>query len=438
MALTGHPNDVRSIPESRLDRLTGPARIRVLRCHEADGVAGRLRGADEGRRDHVPPLWLDSPVEPADLFWAWCGAGSPADGRIARALVERARAALGVGPPAGSAVERRWQIDAAAGGAGATDDPDAAAVARALVAADVGEPDDVAGTVRRGLDALPPGTADRFRRVARVWGAACRPIIVRCTGPEADWGPTIRWLVQAVEGSPEARLLVVADADAWARLEHMPDAHCLAVLRDGLAKADDLAADSSDKDGSTDEESAASRRRRAARGSNSRPSAAELAARYSLDALRARTARAVARAARAARRPEPAAPSRRTKRAMAAARSHAEALLYKALAADPRTAGRFALNAAGGFRFGRREAEIDLLCGSLGMAVEVDGHFHFQDTAAYRRDRRKDDLMQRHGLFVLRFLAEDVPGRLDGIVGRIAEVVVLREKQRGMTPPGRG
>jgi hypothetical protein len=95
MSLTGHTNGLRSVRKLRQDLLTGPARIRVLRCREADGVVGRLRDADEGRRDHVPALWLHAPAEPADVFWAWCGAGSPADRRVARGLVNRARAAGG-------------------------------------------------------------------------------------------------------------------------------------------------------------------------------------------------------------------------------------------------------------------------------------------------------------------------------------------------------
>jgi hypothetical protein len=113
------------------------------------------------------------------------------------------------------------------------------------------------------------------------------------------------------------------------------------------------------------------------------------------------------------------------------ARSLAEALLFAALQADARTAGLFALNADGGFEFGGRAAEIDLLCGSLGVAIEVDGYFHFQDTAAYRRDRAKDWLMQRRGLWVLRFLAEDVVDDLEAIVGRVAEAVALRRPTGG-------
>ncbi len=108
------------------------------------------------------------------------------------------------------------------------------------------------------------------------------------------------------------------------------------------------------------------------------------------------------------------------------ARSLAEALLFAALESNPTTAGLFRLNADGEFPFGNRPAEIDLLCPTLSVAVEIDGYYHFRDPAAYRRDRAKDWLMQRHGLLALRFLADDVTDDLAAVVGRIVEAVDLR------------
>ena len=43
-----------------------------------------------------------------------------------------------------------------------------------------------------------------------------------------------------------------------------------------------------------------------------------------------------------------------------------------------------------------------------GLAVEIDGYYHFQDADAYRRDRRKDLELQKRGFLVVRVLAEDV------------------------------
>lgn len=52
--------------------------------------------------------------------------------------------------------------------------------------------------------------------------------------------------------------------------------------------------------------------------------------------------------------------------------------------------------------------EIDLLCADSRIVIEVDGAQHLADPIAYRRDRRKDRLLQESGYLVLRFLAEDL------------------------------
>jgi very-short-patch-repair endonuclease len=101
------------------------------------------------------------------------------------------------------------------------------------------------------------------------------------------------------------------------------------------------------------------------------------------------------------------------------ARSAVEALLYTVLEARPLTKGRFKLNAALGFRFGPREAEGDLVCAGARLVVEIDGYYHFRDSDAYRRDRRKDAALQEHRWFVLRFLAEDIVCDLDNVLAGI-------------------
>ena len=55
--------------------------------------------------------------------------------------------------------------------------------------------------------------------------------------------------------------------------------------------------------------------------------------------------------------------------------------------------------------------EVDLLCSEVRLAIELDGGQHLAGAGAYRRDRCKDALLQEHGYFVLRFLAEDVGKR---------------------------
>jgi len=90
------------------------------------------------------------------------------------------------------------------------------------------------------------------------------------------------------------------------------------------------------------------------------------------------------------------------------ARSAAEAALFEALEATPATRGKFELNGNLSVRFGPSSAEVDLMSRADRIAIEIDGFHHFGDAECYRRDRRKDLLMQTQGLLVIRLLAEDV------------------------------
>ena len=60
------------------------------------------------------------------------------------------------------------------------------------------------------------------------------------------------------------------------------------------------------------------------------------------------------------------------------------------------------------------------------LAVEIDGAFHFTDAEHYRRDRRKDFLLQKNGYLVLRFLAEDVTRRLAQVIDEITAAVAIK------------
>jgi hypothetical protein len=91
----------------------------------------------------------------------------------------------------------------------------------------------------------------------------------------------------------------------------------------------------------------------------------------------------------------------------------------------PETAGRFEQNATFDFEFGARAAELDLLCRSPRVAIELDGYFHFLGPDDYRRDRTKDWELQRRGFVVLRFLAEDVIPRLETIRERILDALTF-------------
>jgi hypothetical protein len=56
---------------------------------------------------------------------------------------------------------------------------------------------------------------------------------------------------------------------------------------------------------------------------------------------------------------------------------------------------------------------------AAGWPLSSRGAQHLDSPEAYRRDRRKDMLLQQHGYFVLRFLAEDVGKQLDTVLDAI-------------------
>jgi superfamily II DNA or RNA helicase/very-short-patch-repair endonuclease len=111
------------------------------------------------------------------------------------------------------------------------------------------------------------------------------------------------------------------------------------------------------------------------------------------------------------------------------ARSATEAFLYRRLETLPDTAGRFHLNAELPIPFdGAGRMEVDLLCADARVAIELDGSQHLDGEEAYRRDRRKDLLLQEHGYFVLRFLAADVGRRLDTVLDTILRALSHRRR----------
>jgi len=156
------------------------------------------------------------------------------------------------------------------------------------------------------------------------------------------------------------------------------------------------------------------------------PSAATLS-RLVADGLTDEVARAFVAAARAVHNPTPA-------DIESDFRSVHEQFLFEQLESLPETAGVFRPNAALPFHHGHKAAEADLLAERLKLVVEVDGGYYHLNQQQYRRDRRKDVLYQRHGYFVLRFLAEDVVDDLESILATILDAVLLC---RDDPPPAR-
>jgi len=111
------------------------------------------------------------------------------------------------------------------------------------------------------------------------------------------------------------------------------------------------------------------------------------------------------------------------------ARSATEAFFFRRLQTLSETAGLFCLNAELPIPFdGRGHMEVDLLGAAARVAIELDGSQHLADADAYRRDRRKDLLLQENGYFVLRFLAEDVGKHLDTVLDTIVRTLSHRRK----------
>ncbi len=113
------------------------------------------------------------------------------------------------------------------------------------------------------------------------------------------------------------------------------------------------------------------------------------------------------------------------------ARSAAEAFLFRRLESLAETTGLFQLNVKLPIPFDNwSEMEIDLYSPTLRLAIEIDGPQHLSDPTAYRRDRRKDALLQQHGHHILRLLAQDHSLHLDETLDAIHRAITHRRYQR--------
>ena len=120
------------------------------------------------------------------------------------------------------------------------------------------------------------------------------------------------------------------------------------------------------------------------------------------------------------------------------ARSASEAFLYRRLEMLPETRGLFQVNVDLPISFdGRGRMEVDLACVDSRLVVEVDGAQHLADRVVYRRDRRKDQLLQENGYFMLRVLAEDVAKKLDTVLDAILRALSHRRTTVSTTLPTR-
>ena len=238
--------------------------------------------------------------------------------------------------------------------------------------------------------------------ILRLVPSAMWPSVLFVVGSGHDFSAVSPVAVQWATSVPAVPIVVVVPSAVWDDfLTGAPESRAKALLREG-----ELAVPAIDP--------ATVERTLSEAGASG--SAVTALARIGSDAALVESAVGVVRAT-AAPPPTPAEDDR--------ARSAAERFLFAFLESLPETAGRFELNASLDFAFGPRLAEVDLLCRSPRIAVELDGYFHFLAPDGYRRDRTKDWELQRRGYLVLRFLAEDVFPRLEMIRDRILDALAV-------------
>ncbi|YCM43128.1 DEAD/DEAH box helicase family protein [Verrucomicrobiaceae bacterium 227] len=106
------------------------------------------------------------------------------------------------------------------------------------------------------------------------------------------------------------------------------------------------------------------------------------------------------------------------------ARSASEKFLFQRLESLPATKGKFILNATLPISFNDRSTmEVDFFWGERKLVIELDGDQHLADPEAYRRDRRKDVLLQENGYFILRFLTIDLGRNLDRVLDAVQRTI---------------
>jgi superfamily II DNA or RNA helicase len=104
-----------------------------------------------------------------------------------------------------------------------------------------------------------------------------------------------------------------------------------------------------------------------------------------------------------------------------------EAFLFHRLETLEEAKGRFRINERLAIAYdGTGELEVDLLCPDARLAIELDGAQQLADPDVYRSERRKDQLLQENGYFVLRFLADDVSRDLQQVLDAILRALARK------------
>lgn len=357
-----------------------------LQCHLATGATG-LIVMDADKLDALVAAWLRSLVGRDDLearAFAVAAGGRPEKASVLRAQWA-ARTARERERWLGQLIEQTYESNAKS----------ALEWLRAHAQGTPRDdgPDDSIAALGRLAGWLP----------SSVWPSVC----VRAYSAQQ-----LERLVAVATDVPSLPLFAVVPADAWARERAQLSSRARSLLSEGLVL---LREDGSKEDAPVAAITVRARERSEAAGRGTEDVASLLE--------RAAEAHARARAIEESAREADEQSSER-------ARSLAELLLFEMLERDEVTRGCFELNGTLSFDFGRQPAEIDLLCQSLDLAVEVDGYFRFIEPSRYRRDRRKDLLLQTHGFVVARYMAADVVERGSEVVSSIRTLVELRKQTR--------
>jgi len=79
----------------------------------------------------------------------------------------------------------------------------------------------------------------------------------------------------------------------------------------------------------------------------------------------------------------------------------------------------------------RQKQKVQRVWMIASVSTAILSSMNLADADAYRCDRRKDALLQEHGYFVLRFLAEDVGKRLDDVLDATVRALAHRRVALG-------
>jgi very-short-patch-repair endonuclease len=102
--------------------------------------------------------------------------------------------------------------------------------------------------------------------------------------------------------------------------------------------------------------------------------------------------------------------------------------LFELLQHEPVTRGLFELNRRLPFSFGLPQAEVDLVCVELRLAIEIADAVRARALEGPDQDCRKDVLLRDQGYLVSRPLAADVEERSSEVVRGIRELVLRRRR----------